>query len=377
MPELSKFERAVYEAIRELTKASPDGELTYTRILVCFLNGSSSKEIPWSTIQESKVYGRFPSANHLKVVLACKKLESLGYLTVANINNHFKYFLTLSKPAKDEKAISFSKKLSKYKKYLLDTFLKFIFAFCQSLQGVDHEKYYGIMKNPSFYGEYNWIWITDESSETNSLKIMVRNRPSSKRIVISTNINYLNFEETIEEIKAVFFNQKGKYNLLINRSERVPNIEPPEAIAPKKTLPEESDTFDFSFFDNNNLFKTFLNENDNKAISVSLSVSESSPYKYTGETIFYPKRLFKTIQGKQNFDFSFLKWKVIAWTVLKESPQTIQNILLLAKKEDNLWIVLSLIGRKVLSVINGEFEISIDGKKVSSLEIKERIFNKK
>ena len=116
MTELTKFEKSVYIAINELTSISPDGELTYTKILTCFLNGSANKEIPWVAIQKSKVYGKFPKANLLVVMMACNKLVELELLKKVNVGRNYKYFKTTKRLEDNSQQKIFSERINKYKK---------------------------------------------------------------------------------------------------------------------------------------------------------------------------------------------------------------------------------------------------------------------
>lgn len=375
MTELTKFEKSVYIAINELTSISPDGELTYTKILTCFLNGSANKEIPWVAIQKSKVYGKFPKANLLDVMMACNKLVELELLKKVNVGRNYKYFKTTKRLEDNYQPKIFSERINKYKKYLLQTFSNFITEYCPSIKSVEHENYYGfINKNPIYFNEYNWFWITDESKEPNSLKLFIRYRPNMKSIASTLTLSFLSFDDTLDELIDILDTEKVKYKLKFNKHTQRPLLEAPIVSTNKPIEKETNELADMSFFDNNGEDIVFANDGKDASINASLSVSESSPYKYAGDTVFFPKELQKSVQGKQNFDFSFLKWKVVAWTISKLDTLFIQNVLLVNKKTKETWVVVSIPKKKVLYVTNCGFTINIDDKEIKSSEIIKKIF---
>ncbi len=376
MPEISKFEKCVYKAIIELTQVSPDGELTYNKILTCFLNGQANKIIPWEAIQKSKIYGQFPKANLFSVMMACNKLADLGYVNKVKVGGNFKYFLTSSRLVDDCRPKTFYGKITKYKKYLLEQFCNYLISVCPSLKGVEHEKYYGfINNNPIYLNEYNWVWVTDESQEPNSLKVFVRYRPNLKSIAARLVLSQLTFFEVIDEIVDILRDEKNKFKLVINENVEQPVIQGP--VLSKRIADHNADNslFDFSFFSGDSII--FFNDGSDKAINAALSTSESSPYKYGGDTIFSPKELKKTVQGKSSFDFSFIKWKVAAWSVSDREPSFIQNVLLVSKKTKSTWIVVSIPKRRVVCITTNIFEIKTEEKTYSIDDILKIVFGGK
>ena len=148
-------------------------------------------------------------------------------------------------------------------------------------------------------------------------------------------------------------------------------------LTPKvSTKIEESEYIDISFFTNDGEYDLFVNDGGDASVNASLSVSESSPYKYGGDTVFSPKELQKIAQGKHNFDFSFLKWKVVAWTISRDDPSFIQNALLVNKKTKNSCVFVSIPKRKVLCVTTKEFYIDVKEKGRNSAELIKEIFER-
>ena len=377
MPELSKFEKSVYIAIDELTSISPDGELTYTKILTCYLNGSANKEIPWAAIQKSKVYGKFPKSNLLGVMMACNKLVETGLLKKIKVGSNYKYFKTSKRLEQDSQPKAFSERISKYKNYLLQNFISFITEYCPSIKAIEHENYYGfINKNPIHFNEYNWFWLTDESKEPNSLKLFIRYRPNMKSIASTLNLSQLSFNEVVDELIDILDNEKAKYKLKFNRSISYPQLQGPVSKPKVSTKIEESEYIDISFFTNDGEYDLFVNDGGDASVNASLSVSESSPYKYGGDTVFSPKELQKIAQGKHNFDFSFLKWKVVAWTISRDDHSFIQNVLLVNKKNKDSCVFVSIPKRKVLCVTTKEFYIDVKEKERNSAELIKEIFER-
>lgn len=376
MPDFNKFEEYVYKAIVELTRISPDGELTYTKILTCFLNGQANKDIPWEAIQKSKIYGKFPKANLLTVMMACNKLADNGYLKKVKVGGNYKYFLTSSKLGENDEPKSFSERIHKYKKYLLIQFAEYLVKVCPSLKGVEHEKYYGfINKNPIHFNEYNWIWVTDESREPNSLKVFVRYRPNLKRIASELILSQDSFFDVVDEIVDILRDEKSKYKLVLNKNIERPVIQGPAVSKKPVDSAMEIEQVDLSFFAEESFI--FFNDGSEEAVNAALSTSESSPYKYSGDTLFAPKDLKKTVQGKKSFEFSFIKWKVAAWTINDDEPSYIQNVLLVSKKTKNAWIVISVPKRKVVCITTCDFKIETEKGSYSSNDILEIVFDNK
>ena len=361
MPELSKIEKSVYIAICELTNASPDGELTYTKILACYLSGAQNSKIPWSAIQKSKVYGKFPKATHITVMMACNKLVDLDYLTKFKIDGNFKYFVTSKHIDSDVHTKTFLEKISKYKRYLVEQFALCLTDFCPSLKGIEHDNYYGFMnKNPIYFNEYNWIWLTDDPNGLNSLKVFIRYRPNCKSIASTPILSQSSFNSVINEIMDLLNDEKAKYKLKFNKNAKYPVLQVPVSTVKKNPRVSETD-LDTSFIDDEkNLI--CLNDGTEDAINASLSVSESSPFKYGGDTLFAPREVQKAVHGKNNFEFSFLKWKVVAWTKLVDDPSFLQTVLLVSKKSKNMWVFISIPKRKVICLTNKKFVLKSNGK---------------
>ena len=378
MSELTKFDKNVYKAIIELLKERPDGELTYTKILVSYLQGTSNKEIPWSVIQTSKIYGKYPKANLISVLMSCNKLVDEDLLTKVKIGTNYKYFKTSFKLKPEYSEKTFGERVSGYKKYLLTAFSNYMTSFCPSIISIDRENYYGFVnKNPIHFNEYNWFWLTNESEKANSLKLFVRKRPNKKELAFVLDLSYSSFYDCISDLIDVLISEKSKYKLAFNRKVVLPNLEPPvekEIKQINKTRAQEE--IDISFFDSETNAEIFLNNGDSESINASLSVSESSPYKYSGDTIFAPKELKKLVQGKTNFDFSFLKWKIAAWTVDNDDPKFIHNALLINKKTKDYWVFISISKRKITCVTTNNFKISYKNRFISSNELINMLFDK-
>lgn len=375
MPELTKFESSVYIAIEELISIRPDGELTYTKILACYLNGTANKDIPWIAIQKSKVYGKFPKSNILSVMMACNKLTEMGLLEKIKVGNNYKYFKTLRHLETNSQPKLFSEQIDKYKKYLLETFVTCIIKYCPSIKPTEHENYYAFMNgNPLHLSEYSWFYLTDKSNEPNSLKLSIRYRPNMKSVAFKYTLSYSSFYHVVDEVVGILDNEKTKYKLNINRHIELPLLQAPTNTNKKSLKINGNTTVDVSFFNDYGENNIFINDGGNDSTNTALSVSESSPYKYCGDTIFLPKELQKIIKGKQNFDFSFLKWKMVAWTMSKQESLFIQNVLLIDKKEKKFWVFLSIPKRKVLCITTNNFNIKNDNEEITSLDLLKKFF---
>ena len=373
MPELNNIEKSIYLAVCELTNASPDGELTYTKILTSYISGAQNSKIPWAVLQKSNVYGKFPKANLMTVMLACNKLVDLGFLTKTKIDGSYKYFVTSKPIDSDSEEKLFLGKVSKYKRYLIEQFSKCLINFCPSLEGAEHNNYYGfINKNPLNRNERNWIWISDESNEPNSLKVFVRQRPNFRGVLFVSILSESSFNDVIDEIVDVLEDEKETYKLKFSRNVNYPSLLEPIS-APKKPSTILETELDASFFDDYGKDHIFFNDGSEDSVNASLTVSESSPYKYSGDTLFSPRDLRTLAKGKYNFDFSFLKWKVVAWTKTTDDHLFVQNVLLVSKKIKNNFVFISIPKRKVICHTTNNFYIKKNGELISCTDLVDEI----
>lgn len=377
--ELSSFQKIVYYAIKELLSEKPDGELTYTRILTSYLKGEPNKSIPWSLIQKSKIYGKCPKTNILSVKVACDVLYQLGLVNIVNNNGNHKYFLTDERPQVDENHKLFSEKISKYKKYLLEQFKNYIEAVCPFIKGLEHEKYFGFVTTKKrSTKEYNWFWLTDESIIPNSLKLSVRQTPASKAVVSTMVLSHTSFYDSIDSLLEIMKDIKERYELQFKQGIPKPVIFGPTKDVKKESVSDdEKCDFDSAFNFDYQTMAIHINDMGEEAINASLAVSESSPYKYSGDTRFVPKSLQKTVQNQTNFGFSFVKWKIVVWSTDKENPSFVKCALLVSKKTKSTWVLLSIPKRKVILVTNKPFSINTGESTISSDNLASTVFGQK
>lgn len=377
MAELSTFQKKVYLAIKELIDEKPNGELTYTRVLASYLSGSPCKEIPWSMIQKSRIYGKCPSANIFSVKIACDELNRLGYLKTFSSNGNHKYLLTDLKYQSTEEKMFFES-LPKHKRYLLEQFKNYIEAACPFIKGVNHSKYYGFVNiKRRSTKEYNWFWLADESSAPDSLKLFVRQTPATKAVSYTESLSHISFYRTVDTLIETLRDSKERYGLEIKRNVTRPIIHGPVRNIKRDLQSDDNCCFDMMVFFESTNEKIYLNDSKNETTDALLSISESSPYKYSGDTVFCPKQLQKNIQSQSNFGFSFLKWKIVAWSIDNDNPNYTKNALLVSKKNRSTWVLLSISKRKVLAVTNMTFEIKKDDRTLRSEELLEIVFGKK
>ena len=368
MQSLTLFDKYVYTAIVELTKASPDGELAYNKYLLTFLRGESNKVFPWEVISKSKVYGKFPKVNQLSLALACNRLESCKYITKIQIDNNYKFIVCNKPHASNTNAPSFSKSLSKYKKYLLEMFITTVLKYCPSLVENDQGSYLGIKLKGQFHKSFrNWLWINDPKLYDNYLNITIRYRPDKAGQLGTFKLSSDTFPTIINSFFEILKKEKDNFSLVFSGPFSLPNIASYSSSKQQATEDRKAKIIDFSFFATDEM-SVYLNNGDDCSIDVFLTTSENSPYKYTGETIISPLSIRKLIK-EDLFDFSIKKWKLVAWSASKESSFIIQNVLLLSKKVDNLWVVLALPKRKVVLITENSFYLPYNSKNIHSSEL--------
>lgn len=342
MEPLTIFERAVYNAIYELAFSQASGEANYTDTLVSFLKGTADEHIPWDAIKSSKVFGRFPKTNILKVILACKKLEERHLVKGIESGDRKKYVPLGTK--NKEVAQSFAASLTKDKRNLLLAFSKFIVSYCPDLSAVDAGHYYFFeFRKKAKLSEYNLAWLENNDRSSNkSLSLYLRTSPFSKAFIGPMVFDFTHFYDCIEDFKNVLRTLKYSRNLSLNESLSPPSVPNQESGARPSSVSTACFNSKFNV-DRNSLF---INDQSPDAEDARLTLIESSPFNFFGGTEFFPNNIISTVKGASRLEVSLLRWKMVCWS--KNDAGFVDKVLIVSKKNKDLAACLSIAKRRVL-----------------------------
>lgn len=374
MEDLNAQDKLVYKTIAKLLEVSPDGELTYLPVLAGYLSGKGHASIPWSAINGSALFGSLPKATVISVLLSCKALQENGYLEKRTVNGSNKYFLTSKRLPIEEEPTSFLERLNSYKKYLLDEFKDYILHYCNGLCTDVQDNFFGFKNVVHRRGlEYYWFWIKNTNPVTgNSLQLYLRPRPSSKTGVQSFLLSQDTFDDVIYEVSERLKEAADWYSLKFNDDYPKPNIHGPSKTVSGQ-ISQPLKPILFNLFAPEEAYDVFVNDGGPLSMDAALSTSESSPFKFAGDTKFCPIQTRTLVKGSA-FSFSFKKWKLVAWSTLKSSPVFTQNVLIVSKKTKALWMVLSISKKKVLCLSKRPFEVELNGSRYSGEQLLKMLF---
>ena len=373
MSNFTYLDKSVYRAIYELHKFKPDGELSYTKLLLSYLKGDLNKDIPRDAIKSSKVYGKFPKTNILKLLNSLKNLVAEGYLTELRDDGNFKYLLTDKRIYFEDEHLTFVEKVSKYKKYLIIEFKRSVESFCPQIMGCDKDNYFGFVnRKPVFQKEYNWFWLSDVKDGKFTLKLSLRNQPNHYQVMSELYLSYETFNDCLMRVFDILKNKKDEFHLEINDDVKLPEIKSYKNTLSKSSV--EQTVLEINQLCGDGLGDFIISNRNTDCSDVSLTVSEQSPFKLSGDTIFTKQSLKDYFKTKSYFEFSFLKWRIAAWTLSQNIFMKYDVVLLISKKNHNLCVIISLQKKKVLFVTNEPFILKNETKEISLQNIVENVF---
>ena len=359
MASLTPVQERVFLAVYYIETNGKGSVFASAKNVAALLSGDNNNPNAWFYQLDKKLFGSVPKMNVLRVIGAASGLVEDGYLRKESIGGHIRYFLTGKDPYAEDRYL-FSWDLTEQKKKVLVRVRTLIDRYFGHLV-VCHEqsKYVGYKRLPEIDNEGNWFWISNSQNDSNAFSLKVRRSPEHKTLDAEFDFSSKNIIEVLLAIKDVV----DPYNHITIETKK----EPPSQETLKAVL-----------------FNSFIPEPDSKDIRINgtndpvaalLALGDSTPFYYRDDTNYVPSSCNRIVENKKNFDFSMAKWKLVAWTVLKDNPRKVQEALIILKKTKALWMVVSIPSRSVICLSKAPFSLLHRGRQYTSGEVLSNAFD--
>ena len=357
MASLTPAQEKVYLAVRHIERKGKGSIFAYAKNIAAFLSGDNENPNAWFYQLDKELFGSMPKMNTVQAIIVASGLVDMGFLFKESIDGNIRYSLTGTDPYAEDR-YSFSWNLSEQKKKTFARIKHLIDHYFGHLV-VCHEepKFVGYKRLPENDYEGYWFWITNSKTNPSAFSLRIRRSPEHKSFDDAFDFNHKNITDALVAIKDVV-DPYGRIEIESKSEDINQSLEP----------------ISFNSFIAEAESKDICINGINDPVSALLALGDSTPFYYRDDTQYAPSSCSRLVEDKKNFDFSMAKWKLVAWTVLKDNNRKIQEALVILKKTKSIWMLVSIPNHRVICLSKAPFFIFDGDKQYDSEKLLSFIF---